>query len=50
MLKRISERGHRKGSAYALTTFARVLDGKADELEAYLEALPRGTESPIARL
>ena len=50
MLKRISERGHRKGSAYALTTFARVLDGKADELEAYLEALPRGTESPFARL
>jgi len=50
MLKRISERGHRKGSAYALTTFARVLDGKADELEAYLEALPRGPESPFARV
>jgi hypothetical protein len=50
MPRRTSERGHRKGSAYALTTFARVLDGKADELEAYLETLPRGTDSPFARL
>jgi hypothetical protein len=50
MLKRISERGHRKGSAYALTTFARVRDGAADELEAYLEALPRGADSPFARI
>ena len=50
MPRRTSERGHRKGSAYALTTFARVLDGKADELEAYLETLPRGADSPFARL
>jgi hypothetical protein len=27
-----------------------VRDGAADELEAYLEALPRGPESPFARL
>ena len=50
MRRRISERGHRKGSAYALTTFARVQDGAADELEAYLAALPRGAQSPFARL
>jgi hypothetical protein len=50
MRRRISERGHRKGSAYALTTFARVLDGRADELEAYLAKLPTGAESPFARI
>jgi hypothetical protein len=50
MLKRISEHGNRRGSAYALTTFARVLPGRADELEDYLAALPRGAESPFARL
>src|SRR3954451_12344975 len=50
MLKRISEHGNRRGSAYALTTFARILPGRADELEAYLEALPIGAESPFARL
>src|SRR3954454_6418532 len=50
MLKRISELGNRRGSAYALTTFARLLPGTADELEAYLEALPVGGESPFARL
>jgi hypothetical protein len=42
--------GDRIGSAYALTTFARVLPGKADELEAYLADMPRGPESPFARL
>ena len=42
--------GNRVGSAYALTTFARVLPGKADELEAYLAQLPKGAESPFARL
>jgi hypothetical protein len=42
--------GDRVGSAYALTTFARVLGGKADELEAYLAELPTGAQSPFARL
>ena len=42
--------GNRTGSAYALTTFARVLPGNADELEAYLAELPMGAESPFARL
>jgi hypothetical protein len=50
MLRRISERGNRRGGVYALTTFARVLDGRADELEAYLAALPRGADSPFARI
>ena len=50
MRRRISDRGHRVGSAYALTTFARVLPGREDELEAYLEALPVGPDSPFARI
>ena len=50
MLRRISERGHRVGGAYALTTFARVQDGRAEELEAYLGALPVGADSPFARI
>src|ERR1700742_1937900 len=50
MFKRISERGNRRGSAYALTTFARILPGMADELEAYLSELPQGADSPFASL
>jgi len=50
MFRRISERGNRLGSAYALTTFARVQPGRADALEAYLEALPVGGDSPFARI
>ena len=50
MLKRIFESGNRTGTAYALTTFARVQDGRADELEAYLSALPVGADSPFARI
>src|SRR5215207_2543457 len=50
MRRRISERGNRVGTAYALTTFARVLPGQADALEAYLAELPRGYDSPFARL
>jgi hypothetical protein len=50
MRKRISDRGNTVGTAYALTTFARVLPGREDELEAYLAALPRGADSPFARI
>src|SRR3954449_8785231 len=50
MFRRISERGNRRGNAYALTTFARILRGREDELEAYLEALPTGEDSPFARI
>jgi len=42
--------GNRVGTAYALTTFARILPGKADELEGYLGSMPKGPESPFARL
>jgi hypothetical protein len=49
-LRLFSDRGNTIGSAYALTTFARVLPGQADALEAYLEALPVGEESPFARI
>jgi len=41
---------NRAGTAYALTTFARILPAKAGELERYLEAMPTGPESPFARL
>jgi hypothetical protein len=47
MFKRISERGNRRGTAYALTTFARILPGCEDELEAYLGSLD---ETPFAGL
>src|SRR5215217_5069377 len=50
MRRRISERGNRIGTAYALTTFARVLPARADELEAYLSSLPRDADSPFARI
>ena len=50
MSRRISERGHRLGGVYALTTFARVQPGLEDELEAYLAALPVGPQSPFARI
>ena len=46
----LNDSSNRTGTAYALTTFARVLDGRADELEAYLGALPRGPASPFARI
>jgi hypothetical protein len=50
MLKLFSDRGNKLGSAYALTTLARVLPGQVDALEAYLDALPVGAESPFARI
>ena len=50
MLRLFSDRGNRLGGAYALTTLARVMPGQADELEAYLEALPVGADSPFARI
>src|SRR5215217_5097255 len=50
MRRLTSERGNRRGSSYTLTTFARVLDQRADELEAYVATLPRAVDSPFARL
>jgi hypothetical protein len=41
---------NRTGGVYALTTFASILPGKAEEVQAYLDAMPLGAESPLARL
>ena len=41
---------NRVGTAYALTTFAPIVPGHEDELRAHLEGLPRGADSPLARL
>ncbi len=40
----------RVGTASALTVFTRVLPEEVDALEAYLDALPVGADSPLARL
>ena len=36
--------------AYALTTFAPIIAGHEEEVRAYIEGLPKGAESPLARL
>src|SRR4051794_41915224 len=41
---------NRTGGVYALTTFASILPGHKDELQAYLDAMPIAAESPLARL
>ena len=41
---------NRTGGVYALTTFASILPGYVDEVQAYLDNLPLGAESPLARL
>jgi hypothetical protein len=41
---------NRTGTAYALTTFARIQEDREDELEDYLAAMPRGPLSPLARV
>ncbi|MEO7421090.1 MAG: hypothetical protein ABIU87_01690 [Ornithinibacter sp.] len=41
---------NRTGTAYALTTFARIRAGHEDELEDHLAAMPRGAASPLARI
>ena len=38
------------GGVFALTTFASILPGHKDELQAYLDAMPEGPDSPLARL
>jgi hypothetical protein len=40
----------RSGQATALTAFTPIDSGRAEELHAYLRALPGGAESPLARL
>jgi hypothetical protein len=46
----MGESRNRVGSAYALTTFAPIIPGHEEELRAYIEGLPTGAESPLARL
>ncbi len=38
------------GDSYGLTTFAAVKEGEEDELARYLDLMPVGPESPLARL
>lgn len=44
------DKHNRTGTAYALTTFTAILPGLLDEVRAVIEGVPRGTESPLARL
>jgi hypothetical protein len=46
----MAEYRNRTGGAYALTTFASILPGHVDEVQAYIDSLPVGAESPLARL
>jgi hypothetical protein len=41
---------NRLGGAYALTVFTPILPGHEDAVQAVIEALPMGAESPLARL
>jgi hypothetical protein len=38
------------GGVYALTTFASILPGFVDEVQTFIDNLPVGAESPLARL
>lgn len=40
----------RVGTAFALSVFTRVLPGQVDELQEYIDTLPVGADSPLARL
>lgn len=40
----------RSGQASALTSLIPIVPGREDELRGYLRGLPRGRESPLARL
>lgn len=46
----MGDRRNRTGTAYALTTFAPILHGRTEEVRAVIERLPRGAQSPLARL
>jgi hypothetical protein len=46
----MGESRNRVAGAYALTTFAPIIDGHEEELLAYIEGLPLGAESPLAKL
>jgi hypothetical protein len=46
----MAEWRNRTGGVYALTTFASILPGHVDEVQAYLDTMPEGEHSPLARL
>jgi hypothetical protein len=46
----MSERRNRVGGVYALTVFTPIIPGHEDELRAYIDDLPLGPDSPLARL
>jgi hypothetical protein len=46
----MAEYRNRVGQAYGLTTFASIEPGFVDEVQAYIDALPLGPDSPLARL
>jgi hypothetical protein len=46
----MAEWRNKTGGVYALTTFASILPGHKDELQAYLDDMPLAEASPLARL
>jgi hypothetical protein len=46
----MGERRNRVGGAYALTVFAPLIAGREQAAQAYLDAMPEGPASPLARL
>ncbi len=46
----MAEGWNRVGGAYSLTVISRILPGHEEELRTYIESLPRGPDSPLARL
>jgi hypothetical protein len=46
----MGEGANRNGVAYALTVMAPIVPGHEDELRAHIASLPRGEDSPLARL
>jgi hypothetical protein len=46
----MAEYRNRVGGVYALTVFTPIVPGHEDALRAYLDALPLGPESPLAKL
>ena len=46
----MGDRRNRVGTAYALTVFAPITPGHTEEVRAYIDNLPLGADSPLARL
>lgn len=44
------DKHNRTGTTYALTTFTAILPGRVEDVRAVIEGVPRGAESPLARL